>query len=180
MSIEANNAAMYHCPNCDGICLVSQSEIDVAHTAEKIVEIICHQCESLFSIDKNKNKNNRIARLAKLKIINCPLCKKQVTIPQSLIGKETDSLSCPLCKGEFSQNMMTTNEPTSHKETSKKQNIDQDAEGLSTLGQALPRSNAPISYAPLYFLFLICLGALIFWMHQSGQITMEQWVKFME
>ena len=37
-----NDSIMIHCPHCDSLCLLSQSEVDTAQAANKAVAITCH------------------------------------------------------------------------------------------------------------------------------------------
>ena len=147
MSIEGSDMAMYHCPNCDVICAVSESDISKAHADGKIVEISCHKCEHIFPIVGDHKTNDKIGRPAK--------------------------------NSEIFENAIESNStlPTAPKAD---KNLGQTLDDLTNQEQLAPRRKPTVSYVPLYFLFLICLGAFLFWMHDTGQIKMEQWVTFLE
>ena len=98
-----NDSIMKHCPHCDSLCLLSQSEVDTAQAANKAVAITCHQCNAQFGLEHNCPTGTKPARPAEMKIIDCPSCKMAITIPTRLSGDMKIDLFCPLCDSEIQQ-----------------------------------------------------------------------------
>ena len=59
-----NDSIMNHCPHCDSLCLLSQSEVDMAQAANKAVAITCHQCNAQFGLEHNCPTDTKPARPA--------------------------------------------------------------------------------------------------------------------
>jgi hypothetical protein len=98
-----NDSIMNHCPHCDSLCLLSQSEVDTAQAANKAVAITCHQCNAQFGLEHNCPTGTKPARRAEMKIVNCPSCKMAITIPTRLSGDMKIDLFCPLCDNKIQQ-----------------------------------------------------------------------------
>ena len=182
MNIDNEDIVMRHCPHCDSICLVSKTDIDSARAANKLVCISCHQCQKQFAIDGGKSKDRKIARPADLKLVICPSCKKQVTLPSPLPDRSTVDLFCPFCDGELDNNVQKAKGKLSHSESA---NPDLEKAGLNPARQAIPSSKSASNYMPLYVLAVFCLGAYLFWAHETGQfpavaLPFDQWFKILE
>ena len=59
-----NDSIMNHCPHCDSLCLLSQSEVDMAQATNKAVAITCHQCNAQFGLEHNCPTDTKPARPA--------------------------------------------------------------------------------------------------------------------
>ena len=168
-----NDSLMNHCPHCDSLCLLSQREVDTAREANKVIAITCHQCNAQFGLDHSCPGDTKRARPAKMKIIDCPSCKKAITIPTHLSSDVKINLFCPLCDGEIQQfdpdNQVATT-PTAPPETPRpvaetgKDNADK------------PNRNTGVDRMPLYLLIIIFLAVYLYWARETGRLPIDQWL----
>ena len=182
MEINNNDIVMRHCPHCDCICLISKTDIDSARAANKLVSISCHQCHKQFAIDGDQAKDRKIAHPADLEFVTCPSCKKQVTLPNLPQDRSTVDLFCPFCDGKIDPDGQKSEVESSHS-ASVKSNLGK-AE-LNPTRQARPSSKSSTNYIPLYVLFLLCIGAYLFWAFETEQLPVDalpfdQWLKILE
>ena len=163
-----------HCPHCYGLCLISQNEINAEYRANKEVVIACHQCAKEFSLNGDHTKDNGIVHPVKVRIDECQSCKKLITVPDPLPDQTTVKLSCPLCdyKFEFSQ--------ADHRKKIKDNELNPTTSD-KIIGQPTePNNKLKMSYTPLYILIIICIGAFAFWAKETGQVSFNHWLKFLE
>ena len=182
MEIDNNDIVMRHCPHCDCICLISKTDIDSARAANKLVSISCHQCQEQFAIDGDQTKDRKIARPATLEFVTCPSCKKQVTLPDLTQDRSTLDLFCPFCESEIDHEEQKSEGKSSHLASVKS---DLGKADLNPTRDASLSPKPPTNYMPLYVLFVLCLGACLFWAHETGQLPVEalplgQWLKILE
>ena len=182
MEIDNNDIVMRHCPHCDCICLVSKTDIDSARAANKLVSISCHQCQKQFAIDGEQTKDRKIARPAALEFVTCPSCKKQVTLPDLLPDRSTVDLFCPFCDSKIDHDRQKSGGESSHLASVKS---DLGKADLNPTREASPSPKSPTNYMPLYVLFVLCLGAYLFWAFETGQLPVEalpfdQWLKILQ
>ena len=173
---------MRHCPHCDCICLISKTDIDSARAANKLVSISCHQCHKQFAIDGEQTKDRKIARPAALEFITCPSCKKQVTLPDLPPDQSTVDLFCPFCESKIDHDGQMSEGESSHVASVKS---DLEKADLNPAREASPSLKSPTNYMPLYVLFVLCLGAYLFWAFETGQLPVEtlpfdQWLKILQ
>ena len=182
MEIDYTNMVMRHCPHCDCICLISKTDIYTARAANKLVSISCHQCEKQFAIDSDQTTDRKIARPAHLEFVTCSSCKKQVTMPDLLPDRTTVDLFCPFCDSKIAHDGRNSESKSSHLASLKS---DPGKAGLSPKRQASPSPNPQTNYIPLYVLFILCLGAYLFWAFETGQLPVDtlpfdQWLKILD
>ena len=182
MEIDNNDIVMRHCPHCDCICLISKTEIDSARAANKLVSISCHQCQKQFAIDGDQTKDRKIARPAALEFVTCPSCKKQVTLPDLPRDRSSVELFCPFCEGKIEHDGQKSEGESSHLASVES---DPGKADLNPTREASPSPKSPTNYMPLYALFVLCLGAYLFWAFETGQLPVEalpfdQWLKILE
>ena len=177
-----NDIVMRHCPHCDCICLISKTDIDSARAANKLVSISCHQCHKQFAIDGEQTKDRKIARPATLEFVTCPSCKKQVTLPNLPPDRSTVDLFCPFCESKIDHDGQR-----SEGESSNLASVNSDLEkaDLNPSKEASASPKSPTNYMPLYVLFVLCLGAYLFWAFETGQLPVEtlpfdQWLKILQ
>ena len=173
---------MRHCPHCDCICLISKTDIESARAANKLVNISCHQCQKQFAIDGDQTKDRKIARPAALVFVTCPSCKKQVTQPDPPPDGSTVDLFCPFCESKIDHDGQKSEGKSSHLASVKS---DPGKANLNPTRKASPSPKSPTNYTPLYLLFVLCLGAYLFWAYETGQLPVEalpfdQWLKILE
>ena len=177
-----NDVVMRHCPHCDCICLISKADIDSARAANNLVSISCHQCHKQFAIDGEQTKDRKIARPAALEFVTCPSCKKQVTLPDLPPDRVTVDLFCPFCESKIDHNGQRSEGEVSHLASVKS---DREKADLNPAKEASSSPRSPTNYMPLYVLFVICLGAYLFWAFETGQLPVEtlpfdQWLKILQ
>ena len=177
-----NDTVMRHCPHCDCICLISKTDIDSARAANKLVSISCHQCHKQFAIDGEQTKDRKIARPAALEFVTCPSCKKQVTLPDLPPDRSNVDLFCPFCESKIDHDGQMSEGESSHAASVKS---DLEKADLNPAREAGPSPKAPTNYMPLYVLFVLCLGAYLFWAFETGQLPVEtlpfdQWLKILQ
>ena len=177
-----NDIVMRHCPHCDCICLISKTDIDTARAANKLVSISCHQCHKQFAIDGEQTKDRKIARPAALEFVTCPSCKKQVTLPDLPPDRSTVDLFCPFCESEIDLDGQKSKGKSSHLASVKS---DLEKADFNPTREASPSTKSPTNYMPLYVLFVLCLGAYLFWAFETGQLPVDmlpfdQWLKILE
>ena len=177
-----NDIVMRHCPHCDCICLISKTDIDSARAANKLVSISCHQCHKQFAIDGDQTKDRKVARPAALKFVTCPSCKKQVTLPDLPPDRSTVDLFCPFCESKIDHDGQMSEGESSHVASVKS---DLEKADLKPAREASPSPKSPTNYMPLYVLFVLCLGAYLFWAFETGQLPVEtlpfdQWLKILQ
>ncbi len=182
MEIDNSDIVMRHCPHCDCICLISKTDIDSARAANKLVSIACHQCQKQFAIDGNQTKDRKIARPAALEFVTCPSCKKQVTLPDLPADRSSVDLFCPLCDSKIDHDRQKSEGESSHLASVKS---DLGKADLNPTKEASPSPKSPTNYMPLYVLFVLCLGAYLFWAFETGQLPVEalpldQWLKILQ
>ena len=173
---------MRHCPHCDCICLISKTDIDSARAANKLVSISCHQCQKQFGIDGDQTKDRKIARPANLEFVTCPSCRKRVTLPDLSPDRASLDLFCPFCDGKIDHNGRKSEGKSSHVTPVKS---DLGKAEINRTREASPSIKSPTNYMPLYVLFVLCLGAYLFWAFETGQLPVdvlpfEQWLKILE
>ena len=168
-----NDSIINHCPHCDSLCLLSQSEVDKAQAANKAVAITCHQCNGQFGLGHNCPTDTKPARPAEMKIVDCPSCKMAITIPTNLSGDVKIDLFCPLCDSEIQQaypdNQAATT-PTAPPETPSP--VDE----ISNNNASKPDRDTSVNRMPLYLLILACLGVYLYWARETGQLPIDQWL----
>ena len=171
-----NDSIMIHCPHCDGLCLLSQSEFDTARAANKAVAITCHQCDGQFGLDQSCPTNTKRARPAEMKIVDCPSCKMAITIPTNLSGDVKIDLFCPLCDSEIQQadpdNQAATT-PTAPPETPNP------VAKSSNNNASNPDRDTSVNRIPLYLLILVCLAVYLYWARETNQLPIDQWLKIL-
>ena len=177
-----NDIVMRHCPHCDCICLISKADIDSARAANNLVSISCHQCHKQFAIDGEQTKDRKIARPAALEFVTCPSCKKQVTLPDLPPDRSTVDLFCPFCEGKIDHDGQMSEGESSHGASVKS---DLGKADLNPAREASPSPRSTTNYMPLYVLFVLCLGAYLFWAFETGQLPVEtlpfdQWLKILQ
>ena len=177
-----NDIVLRHCPHCDCICLISKTDIDSAEAANKLVSISCHQCHKQFAIDGEQKKDRKIARPAALEFVTCTSCKKQVTLPDLPPDRSTVDLFCPFCGSKIVHDGQMSEGESSHVASVKS---DLEKADLNPAREAGPSPKAPTNYMPLYVLFVLCLGAYLFWAFETGQLPIEtlpfdQWLKILQ
>ena len=177
-----NDIIMRHCPHCDCICLISKTDIDSARAANKIVNISCHQCHKQFAIDGEQTKDRKIARPATLEFVTCPSCKKQVTLPDLPPDRSTVDLFCPFCESKIDHDGQLSESESLHVVPVKS---DLEKADLNPAREASQSPKSPTNYMPLYVLFVLCLGAYLFWAFETGQLPVEtlpfdQWLKILQ
>jgi uncharacterized CHY-type Zn-finger protein len=177
-----NDIVMRHCPHCDCICLISKTDIDSARAANKLVSISCHQCHQQFAIDGEQTKDRKIARPATLEFVTCPSCKKQVTLPDLPLDRSTVDLFCPFCESKIDHDGQMSEGESSHVAPVKS---DLEKADLHPAREARQGPKSPTNYMPLYVLFVLCLGAYLFWAFETGQLPVEtlpfdQWLKILQ
>ena len=182
MEIDNNDIVMRHCPHCDCICLISKTDIDSARAANKSVSISCYQCEEQFAIDGDQTKDRKIARPAALEFVTCPSCKKQVTLPDLPPDRSNVDLFCPFCESKIDHDGQRSEGESSHLASVKS---DLGKADLNPTREASPSLKSPTNYMPLYVLFVLCLGAYLFWAFETGQLPVEalpldQWLKILQ
>ena len=182
MEIDNKDILMRHCPHCDCICLISKTDIDSARAANKLVSISCHQCQTQFAIDSDQTTDRKIARPAHLEFVTCSSCKNQVTLPDLLPDRSTVDLFCPFCDSKIDHDGRKSDGGSLHLASVKS---DVGKAQLSPTRQASPSPKSPTNYIPLYVLFILCLGAYLFWAFETGQLPVDalpfdQWLKFLE
>ena len=182
MNIENNDIVMKHCPHCESICLISKTDIDSSRAANKLVCISCHHCQKQFAIDGEQTKDRKIARPADLKIVICPSCKSQVTVPQQMPDPSTVDLFCPLCDVKIGFNEQELKDGSSHS-VSVKSNLEK--ADLNPTRPAGPRPKSLTNYMPLYILAMVCLSASLYWAYETGQLPvdalpLDQWLKLLK
>ena len=173
---------MRHCPHCDCICLISKTDIDSAQAANKLVSISCHQCQEQFAIDGDQTKDRKIARPAALEFVTCPSCKKQVTLPDLPPDWSTVDLFCPFCESEIDHDGQKSEGKLSHLASVKSDLRESD---FNPKREPSPSTKSPTNYMPLYVLFVLCLGAYLFWAYETGHLSVEalpldQWLKILQ
>jgi len=102
-----NDSIMNHCPHCDSLCLLSQSEVDTAQAANKAIAITCHQCNAQFGLDHSCPPGTKRARPAEMKIIDCPSCKMAITIPTHRSSDMKVDLFCPYATAKSNRPIQT-------------------------------------------------------------------------
>ncbi len=171
-----NDSIMNHCPHCDSLCLLSQSEVDTAQAANKAVAITCHQCNGQFGLEHNCPTGTKPARPAAMKIIDCPSCKMAITIPTRLSRDVKINLFCPLCDSEIQQagsdNQAATT-PTAPLETPSP------VAEISNDNASKPERDTSVNRMPLYLLILVCLAVYLYWARETGQLPIDQWLKIL-
>lgn len=171
-----NDSIMNHCPHCDSLCLISQSDVDAAQAANKAVAITCHQCNAQFSLDHNRPTGTKRARPAEMKIVDCPSCKMAITIPTHLSSDGEIDLFCPLCDSKIQQadpeNQAATT-PTTLLETPSA------VAEISNDNANKPARDNGVNRMPLYLLILICLVVYLYWARETGQLPIDQWLKIL-
>ena len=177
-----NDTVMRHCPHCDCICLISKTDIDSARAANKLVSISCHQCHKQFAIDGEQTKDRKIARPATLEFVTCPSCKKQVTLPDLPPDRPTVDLFCPFCESKIDHDGQLSEGESSHVVPVKS---DLEKADLNPAREASQSPKSPTNYMPLYVLFVLCLGAYLFWVFETGQLPVEtlpfdKWLKILQ
>ena len=173
-----NDSIMNHCPHCDSLCLLSQSEIDTAQAANKAVAITCHQCNGKFSLDQNCPAGTKPARPAEMKIVDCPSCKMAITIPTHLSSDVKIDLFCPLCDSKIQQadpdnQAITTPTPTTTPGTPSPV-----AEIIND-NASKPDRDTSANRMSLYLLILVCLAVYLYWSRETGQLPIDQWLKIL-
>ena len=168
-----NDSILNHCPHCDSLCLLSQSEVDKAQAANKAVAITCHQCNGQFGLDHNCPTDTKRARPAEMKIVDCPSCKMAITVPTHLSGDVKIDLFCPLCDSEIQQadpdNQAATT-PTAPPETPSP------VAEISNNNASKPDRDTSVNRMPLYLLILVCLAVYLYWARETGQLPIDQWL----
>jgi len=171
-----NDSIMNHCPHCDSLCLLSQSEVDTAQAANKAVAITCHQCNGKFSLNQNCPTGTKPARPAEMKIVDCPSCKMAITIPIHLSSDVKIDLFCPLCDSEIQQaypdNQATTT-PTAPPGTPSP------VAEISNNNASKTDRDTSVNRMPLYLLILVCLAVYLYWSRETGQLPIDQWLKIL-
>ena len=171
-----NDSIMNHCPHCDSLCLLSQSEVDMAEAANKAVAVTCHQCNAQFGLEHNCPAGTKPARPAKMKIVDCPSCKMAITIPTHHSGDMKIDLFCPLCDSEIQQgdqdDQATTIEAAPPETPSAVAAISNDNAGK-------PERDTSVNRMPLYLLILVCLAVYLYWARETGQLPIDQWLKIL-
>jgi hypothetical protein len=181
-----NDSIMNHCPHCDSLCLLSQSEVDIAQAANKAVAITCHQCNAKFGLEHNCPTDIKPARPAAMKIVNCPSCKMAITIPTRLSGDMRIDLFCPLCDNKIPQGDQNNQAAKTPATISPDATIP--AEPLETPSSVAEISNdntskpardTSVNRVPLYLLILVCLAVYLYWARETGQLPIDQWLKIL-
>ena len=171
-----NDSIMNHCPHCDSLCLLSQSEVDTAQAANKAVAITCHQCNGKFSLDQNCPAGTKPARPAEMKIVDCPSCKMAITIPTHLSSDVKIDLFCPLCDSKIQQadpdNQAITTPTTPPGTPSPVAEIIND-------NASKPDRDTSANRMSLYLLILVCLAVYLYWSRETGQLPIDQWLKIL-
>ena len=171
-----NDSIMNHCPHCDSLCLLSQSEVDTAQAANKAVAITCHQCNGKFSLDQNCPAGTKPARPAEMKIVDCPSCKMAITIPTHLSSDVKIDLFCPLCDSKIQQadpdNQAITTPTTTPGTPSPVAEIIND-------NASKPDRDTSANRMSLYLLILVCLAVYLYWSRETGQLPIDQWLKIL-
>ena len=178
-----NDSIMNHCPHCDSLCLLSQSEVDTAQAANKAVAITCYQCNAQFGLEHNCPTGTKPARPAEMKIVDCPSCKMAITIPTRLSSDAKIDLFCPLCDSAIQQadqdnqaattpnaTIQATKTPATPPETPSP------VAEISNDNASKPDRDTSINRMPLYLLILICLGVYLYWARETGQLPIDQWL----
>ena len=168
-----NDSIMIHCPHCDSLCLLLQSEVGAAHAANKAVAITCHQCNGQFGLDHNCPTDTKRARPAEMEIVDCSSCKMAITVPTHLSGDVKIDLFCPLCDSEIQQadpDNQDTTTPNAPPET-----LSSVAE-ISNNNTSRPDRATGINRMPLYLLILVCLAGYLYWALETGQLPIDQWL----
>ena len=172
-----NDSIMIHCPHCDSLCLLSQSEFDTAKADNKAVAITCHQCDGQFGLDQScPTTNTKRGRPAEMKIVDCPSCKMAITIPTNLSGDVKIDLFCPLRDSEIQQadpdNQAATT-PTAPPETPSP------VAESSNNNASNPDRDTSVNRIPLYLLILVCLAVYLYWARETDQLPIDQWLKIL-
>ena len=171
-----NDTIMNHCPHCDSLCLLSQSEVEAAQAANKAVAITCHQCNAQFGLDHNGPTGTKRARPATMKIVDCPACKMAITIPTRLSSDMKIDLFCPLCDSEIQQadlDHQAAPAPTTPLATPSP------VAEISTDDRSKPSRDTSVNRMPLYLLILACLAVYLYWARETGQLPIDQWLKIL-
>ena len=171
-----NDSIMIHCPHCDSLCLLSQSEVDAAQVANKVIAIICHQCNTQFGLDHSYPTDKKRARPADVKIVDCPSCKMAITIPTNLSSDVKIDLFCPLCESKIQQpdldNQVTTTSTAPTETPSPVAKISND-------NADRPDRDTSVNRVPLYLLILVCLAVYLYWARETGQLPIDQWLEIL-
>jgi hypothetical protein len=171
-----NDSIINHCPHCDSLCLLSQSEVDTAQAANKAIAVTCHQCKAQFGLDHSCPTGTKRARTAEMKIIDCPSCKMAITIPTHFSSNVTSDLFCPICDSEIQQadsdNQVTTT-PTAAPE------MPSPVAETSNDNAGKPDRDISVNRVPLYLLILACLAVYLYWARETGQLPIDQWLKIL-
>ena len=181
-----NDSIMNHCPHCDSLCLLSQSEVDTAQAANKAIAITCHQCNAQFGLEQNCPTDIKPARPAAMKIVNCPSCKMAITIPTRLSGDMKIDLFCPLCDNKIQQG--DQNNQAAKTPATISPDATTPAEPLETPSSVAeinndnaskPDRDTSVNRMPLYLLILVCLAVYLYWARETGQLPIDQWLKIL-
>ena len=171
-----NDSIINHCPHCDSLCLLSQSEIDTAQAANKAIVITCYQCNAQFGLDHSCPPGTKRARPAEMKIIDCPSCKMAITSPTHRSSDVKVDLFCPLCDDEIKladpDNQVTTTPTAPPEAPSPVAEINSD-------NADKPDRDTSINRVPLYLLILVCLAVYLYWARETGQLPIDQWLKIL-
>ena len=186
-----NDSIMNHCPHCDSLCLLSQSEVDMAQATNKAVAITCHQCNAQFGLEHNCPTGTKPARPAEMKIIDCQSCKMAITIPTRLSGDAKIDLFCPLCDSEIQQvdqddqatktPAITTPDATTPDATTPAAPLETPSPvaEISNDDASTPGRDTSVNRMPLYLLILVCLAVYLYWARETGQLPIDQWLKIL-
>jgi hypothetical protein len=171
-----NDNIMHHCPHCDSLCLLSQSEVDTAQAANKAVAITCHQCNGQFGLERNCPTGTKPARPAAMKTVDCPSCKMAITIPTRLSGDVKIDLFCPLCDSKIQQAS-----PDNQAATIPAAQLETPSPGaaISNDNTSKPERDTSVNRIPLYLLILVCLAVYLYWARETGQLPIGQWLKIL-
>jgi uncharacterized Zn finger protein (UPF0148 family) len=176
MKMTYNDSIINHCPHCDSLCLLSQSEVDTAQAANKAIAITCHQCNAQFGLDHNCPAGTKSARPAEMQIVDCPSCKMAITIPTHPSSNGKIDLFCPLCDSEIQQanpdNQAATT-PAAPPETPSP------VTAISKDNVSRPDRDTSVNRMPLYLLILVCLAVYLYWARETGQLPIDQWLKIL-
>jgi len=181
-----NDSIMNHCPHCDSLCLLSQSEVDTAQAANKAVAITCHQCNAQFGLEHNCPTGTKPARPAEMKIVDCPSCKMAITIPTRLSSDAKIDLLCPLCDSAIQQgdqdNQTATTPNATIQATKTPATLPETPSPVTAISNdnaSKPDRDTSVNRMPLYLLILVCLAVYLYWARETGQLPIDQWLKIL-
>ena len=129
-----------------------------------------------------QTKDRKVARPAVLEFVTCPSCKKQVTLPDLPPDRSTLDLFCPFCESKIDIDGQKSEGEPPHLASVKS---DLEKADLTPTREANPSPKPPKNYMPLYVLFVLCLGACLFWAFETGHLPVEalpfdQWLKILQ